>query len=73
MAGLDSGEMIASAPLERRLLLLSDIPGIDVNSTLSPGAATGTADLIVNLKRRRLVSGIIEADNGDVQHRSLRT
>ena len=64
LAGLRSGEMVASAPLERRLLLLSDIPGIDVNSTLSPGAAAGTADLIVNLKRRRLVSGIVEADNG---------
>ena len=64
LAGLASGDAIASQRLERRLLLLSDIPGIDVNSTLSPGAAIGTSDLVVNLKRSRLVSGIVEADNG---------
>lgn len=64
LAGLASGDAIASRRLERRLLLLSDIPGIDVNSTLSPGAAIGTSDLVVNLKRSRLVSGIVEADNG---------
>lgn len=61
---LASGDTIASAPLERRLLLLSDIPGLDVSSTLSPGVALGTSDLVVKLKRSRLFSGIIEADNG---------
>jgi hemolysin activation/secretion protein len=64
LAGLSSGDAITSQPLERRLLLLSDIPGIDVSSTLSPGAAVGTSDLVVNLRRHRRFSGIIEADNG---------
>ena len=64
LAGLASGDAVTSRPLERRLLLLSDIPGIDVQSTLSPGAAVGTSDLVVNLKRSPLVSGIAEADNG---------
>ncbi len=64
LAGLASGDTVTSQLLERRLLLLSDIPGIDVSSTLSPGAAVGTSDLVVNLKRSRLISGIIEADNG---------
>ena len=64
LAGLARGDTVSSSLLERRLLLLSDIPGIEVNSTLSPGAALGTSDLVVNLKARPLVSGIVEADNG---------
>jgi hemolysin activation/secretion protein len=63
MASLGTGATIASAPLERRLLLLSDIPGITVQSTLSPGEAPGTSDLRVNLKSSRLISGGVEADN----------
>lgn len=64
LAGIDRGDAVSSGLLERRLLLLSDIPGIAVSSTLSPGAAVGTSDLVVNLKRGRLISGIVEADNG---------
>jgi len=61
--GIDSGDVVASAPLERRLLLLSDIPGVAVRSTLSPGATTGTSDLTVDLTPGRRVTGSIEADN----------
>lgn len=64
LAGLAGGDTVASGLLERRLLLLSDIPGVDVSSTLSPGAMVGTSDLVVNLKRSRFISGIVEADNG---------
>lgn len=63
IASLGNGAIIASAPLERRLLLLSDIPGVTVQSTLSPGEVAGTSDLLVNLKGSRLVSGGVEADN----------
>lgn len=61
--GIDSGDVVTSAPLERRLLLLSDIPGVAVRSTLSPGATTGTSDLTVDLTPGRRVTGSIEADN----------
>lgn len=63
LAGLDSGSPVAIAPLERRLLLLSDTPGVQVRSTLSPGAVVGTSDLTVDLTRGPLVSGSIDADN----------
>jgi len=67
LAGLDSGDVVASAPLERRLLILSDIPGVVVKSTLSPGAAVGSSDLTVVLTPGPRVSGSIDADNaGDV-------
>ena len=63
LGGLDSGDIVASAPLERRLLLLSDIPGIVVRSTLTPGSAVGTSDLNVDLMPGRRITGSVEADN----------
>lgn len=63
LSGLGAGDVVASAPLERRLLLLSDIPGIGVNSTLAPGAAVGTSDLIVDITEGRRISGVVQADN----------
>ena len=61
--GPESGSTIEIAPLETRLLLLSDIPGVKVNSVLTPGASVGTSDLIVDLTPGQRVSGSIEADN----------
>ena len=61
--GLNSGEVIDSAALESRLLLLSDTPGVNVRSTLVPGASVGAADLIVDVVPGQTVSGSIDADN----------
>ncbi len=63
LSGLDAGDPIAMAPLERRLLLLSDVPGVVVHSTLSPGADVGASDLTIDLTPSPLVSGSLEADN----------
>jgi hemolysin activation/secretion protein len=64
LGGLDSGDVVAGGPLERRLLILSDIPGVLVKSTLSPGAEVGTSDLTVDLTPGPRFSGGIDADNG---------
>lgn len=64
LEGLNSGDPIINDPLENRLLLLSDTPGVNVKSTLVPGATPGTSDLIVDLTPGKLVSGSIDADNG---------
>ncbi len=70
--GLDSGDLVANAPLQRRLLLLSDIPGVLVASTLSPGQAVGTSDLAIDLAPGPRISGSLEADNaGKPLHRRL--
>ena len=61
--GLDRGDPVTVAPLESRLLLLSDIPGVNVRSTLAPGEAVGTSDLIVEVTPGQRVSGSIDADN----------
>jgi hemolysin activation/secretion protein len=63
LGGLNSGDTVAIAPLESRLLLLSDIPGVNVTSTLVPGASAGTSDLIVDVAPGRRVTGSIDADN----------
>jgi len=63
MGGINSGDLVTSAPLENRLLLLSDLPGVKVNSTLSPGTSPGTSDLLVDLTPGRSVSGSVDADN----------
>jgi len=63
LRGLDPGDIVTSAPLERRLLLLSDTPGIAVKSTLAPGGAIGTSDLLVDLAATPRITGSVEADN----------
>ena len=63
LEGLNSGDIIAIAPLESRLLLLSDVPGVNVTSTLVPGASPGTSDLIVDVVPGQRVTGSIDADN----------
>jgi hemolysin activation/secretion protein len=63
LSGLNRGDVVSTAPLERRLLLLSDIPGVRVASTLVPGDAVGDSNLIVDLTPGKRVSGVLEADN----------
>jgi hemolysin activation/secretion protein len=63
LQGLAPGDVIAAPTLERRLLLLSDLPGVNVKSTLVPGAAPGTSDLLVDVVPGALITGSIDADN----------
>lgn len=63
LGGLNNGDIIASGPLESRLLLLSDVPGVKVKSTLIPGASVGASDLIVDLTPGQRVTGSVDADN----------
>lgn len=61
--GINSGDTIQAAPLENRLLLLSDIPGVKVKSSLVPGASVGASDLIVDITPGPTVSGEVDFDN----------
>lgn len=64
LAGINSGDTMKIAPLESSLLLLSDVPGVKVTSSLVPGATYGTSDLIVDVTPGAPVTGSIDADNG---------
>jgi hemolysin activation/secretion protein len=61
--GIKQGYLISSAQLERRLLLLSDLPGVKVKSILVPGISLGASDLIVELTPGQSVTGSVDADN----------
>ncbi len=61
--GIEGGDPITIDPLEHRLLLLSDIPGVNVRSTLVPGTAPGSSDLIVEVVPGQRVTGSLYADN----------
>jgi len=63
LGGIQTGELVTTAPLESRLLLLSDLPGVNVKSTLAPGTAPGTSDLIVDITPGQRITGSIDADN----------
>lgn len=63
LSGIGSGDTVSAAPLESRLMLLSDLPGVKVRSTLAPGASVGASDLIVDLTPGRSISGSVDADN----------
>ncbi len=64
LEGLNTGDPITNAPLESRLLLLSDTPGVKVSSTLVPGTDPGSSDLIVELTPGKRVNGEVDVDNG---------
>ena len=63
LGGLKVGDVVEAAPLERRLLLLTDIPGLRVNSELSPGATVGSSNLTVKLDDAPLLSGNLQVDD----------
>jgi hemolysin activation/secretion protein len=63
LAGLREGEAIKGETLERRLLLLNDMPGTTVRSTLKPGATVGSTDLEVDVNSTQRVTGDVEIDN----------
>ncbi len=63
LGGLHSGDTITIAPLESRLLQLADLPGVEVKSTLVPGASVAASDLIVEVMPGDRFSGSVDADN----------
>jgi hemolysin activation/secretion protein len=60
---IKTGDVVASDVLESQLLLLSDLPGVQIKSALVPGATFGTSDLMVDVSPGRRVTGSIDADN----------
>ena len=63
-AGMREGDLITETGLERPLLLLNDLPGAEVKSTIKPGGQIGAADLDVEVtKASPMITGSVDADN----------
>ncbi len=63
LAPLQSGEVISQAEMNRSLLLLSDIPGTIISTTLKSGATIGTSDMVVEVASGSLAAGNLVLDN----------
>jgi len=63
LSDLRSGEVVKAGNLERDLLMLNDLPGVEVKSTLKPGAAVGTTDLDIRLEEGRRLTGALDVNN----------
>jgi hemolysin activation/secretion protein len=63
LATLTPGTVLHNDTVERALFLASDLRGITVRSLIEPGAAAGTANLVVKVEAARRIDGTIEFDN----------
>jgi hemolysin activation/secretion protein len=50
--GLDKGDVYTDAAAERAALLMGDLPGVQSHITISPGADSGTSDLLFDVNER---------------------
>lgn len=57
------GSVVQEGPLDRDLLLLSDLPGVHVLSAFSPGPDYGTTNLGVSVIQAEKISGDVSVDN----------
>ncbi|MDD5754353.1 MAG: ShlB/FhaC/HecB family hemolysin secretion/activation protein, partial [Methylococcales bacterium] len=58
-----SGDTVQGDNLERTLLLLNDLPGIQAKTTLEKGKKTGTSRLGLNVNEGDLVKGTVSTDD----------
>jgi hemolysin activation/secretion protein len=63
LSALEPGKPIHQAGLERTVMLLSDLPGLKIQSSLESGEEPGTSDLAVDVDRRRRWDASVDADN----------
>ncbi|SMD04438.1 ShlB/FhaC/HecB family hemolysin secretion/activation protein [Sporomusa malonica] len=63
IASLKPGNIIRKPDLERALLLLNDLAGVQIKAVLSPGIQSGTSDLTIEINASRETNGVIYFDN----------
>lgn len=63
LAPLVAGSVISQAAMDSSLLLLTDVPGVNVNATLQPGATVGSSDMVVEATPTPFLSGSANLDN----------
>jgi len=62
-ANLSAGEVLTVKEVERTILLVNDLPGVNSRSTLYPGEEVGSAHFLMQVEDQPFISGNIDADN----------
>ena len=62
LSQLQKGQAISQAQMDHVLLLLSDVPGVLVDATLSPGDEVGASDLLVSTTPVESITGGLMLD-----------
>ncbi|NTV91123.1 MAG: ShlB/FhaC/HecB family hemolysin secretion/activation protein, partial [Clostridiales bacterium] len=57
------GQPLNEQQLERSVLIMNDIPGVNAKASLSPGLSSGTSKVDVAVTEGPLVSGTVSGDN----------
>ncbi|MBV1879978.1 MAG: hypothetical protein KUG79_20220 [Pseudomonadales bacterium] len=60
---IKSGTVVSRKNVERTMLLLNDLPGVDATAKFKVGKTEGSTDLEVSLKKGRRISGSVDANN----------
>ena len=63
LSPLQPGQLITQAPLDRSLLLLRELAGIDVSAEARPGILPGSSDLTITAVDIERISGTFSLDN----------
>jgi len=63
LGDVKSSVVVDGKLLERGLLMLSDLPGINAKATLTPGIVLGTTDLVVDVVKSKQVIGNLYSNN----------
>jgi hemolysin activation/secretion protein len=64
LSPLQSGQPVTQDALDRQLMLLNDLPGVQSHAVLSPGSTPGTSDLSVDAQALPPVTGNLTLDDG---------
>ena len=62
-SNLSAGEVLTVEEVERTILLVNDLPGVNSRSTLYPGEEVGSARFLMQVEDEPFISGNIDADN----------
>lgn len=60
---LTQAQPVLQDEVERKVLLLNDIPGVVARAAFTPGASTGGADIVVSVAEEEPLALRVEADN----------
>ncbi|MGV2910139.1 ShlB/FhaC/HecB family hemolysin secretion/activation protein [Achromobacter sp. AGC25] len=63
LSPLRQGDAVHLEALDNRLMLVNDIPGVQVQGTLRPGRAPGSTELLIDAEPAPLTAGSLDADN----------